>query len=95
MHAAHGDGRGFWLQLSALANLRSQGLSNLVCMVRNCRQEVLDCVTDPSCKAGLDCLQACGPTDQVHSFPSCATVALQERKIHQEGPNKEHEKHVD
>lgn len=67
------------MQLSALANLRSQGLSNVVCMVRNCRKEVLDCVTDPSCKAGLDCLQACGPTDQVPLFLPRVTDALPEQ----------------
>jgi hypothetical protein len=42
-----------------------QDLGVLVNMVSKCGPQILACVTDPTCKAALDCLQACDPTDQV------------------------------
>ena len=33
-------------------------------MVSKCGPQILACVSDPTCKAALDCLQACDPTDQ-------------------------------
>jgi len=38
------------------------------CMLTNCREEVVACVTDPECKAALDCLTGCGLNDQVCSY---------------------------
>ena len=40
-------------------------LESLRCMAVNCGRQILDCVTDNTCKAGLDCLQACSFNDQV------------------------------
>ena len=37
----------------------------LLCMVKNCRKEVVECVQDERCKAALDALTACGLNDQV------------------------------
>ena len=47
---------------------RRTTLANLACMLRNCGSQVVDCVTDPRCKAALDCLEACGLNDQVCSY---------------------------
>jgi len=44
------------------------GLGNVACMLRNCGSEVVACVTDPQCKAALDCLTECGLNDQVCSY---------------------------
>eukprot|EP00955_Chlamydomonas_euryale_P055802 356224-Chlamydomonas_euryale.AAC.2 len=38
---------------------------SLYCMVTKCGRQITDCVGDPTCKAGLDCLQACSFNDQV------------------------------
>jgi hypothetical protein len=38
---------------------------SLVDMVTKCRQEIVDCVSDPNCKEALDGLSACGLADQV------------------------------
>ena len=40
----------------------------LYCMLTNCGREVIDCVSDPTCKAALDCLTDCGLNDQVCSY---------------------------
>ena len=42
----------------------------LYCMLTNCGREVLACVSDPTCKAALDCLTDCGLNDQVGRTPS-------------------------
>lgn len=34
-------------------------------MIKNCGQKIVDCVTDKTCKAGLDCLEGCAFNDQV------------------------------
>jgi hypothetical protein len=47
-------------------------------MVQKCGPQIFACVNDPDCKAALDCLQACDPTDQVlmpvvaGARPSCS-----------------------
>lgn len=41
------------------------------CMVQHCRNQVMDCVNSPTCKAGLDCLQACTFNDQVGLHWAC------------------------
>jgi len=43
-------------------------LANIACMARNCGSEVVSCVSDPQCKAALDCLEACSLNDQVCSY---------------------------
>ena len=37
-------------------------------MLRNCRREVVSCVTDQGCKQALDCLTAAPPGDQVAAY---------------------------
>ena len=54
-------------RVARIDSLRGRGLGTLACMLRHCRESVLACVTDPDCKAGLDCLTACPPGDQVGS----------------------------
>lgn len=49
---------------------------SLVCMFKNCREEVLACVQDEQCKAALDALAECGLNDQVTSPCCCTDVAL-------------------
>jgi len=44
------------------------GLKALMCMLGNCREQVLGCVNDSECKAGLDCLESCAFNDQVCSY---------------------------
>ena len=41
---------------------------SIQCMVTHCLKEIVTCVTDKTCKAGLDCLQACAFNDQVRGF---------------------------
>lgn len=49
---------------------------SLLCMVKNCREEVVACVQDKQCKAALDALTACGLNDQVpHLLPQTHRLA--------------------
>lgn len=43
-------------------------LQSLYCMIKNCGGKIKDCVTDSTCKAGLDCLQGCAFNDQVGQY---------------------------
>ncbi|GAX80573.1 hypothetical protein CEUSTIGMA_g8010.t1 [Chlamydomonas eustigma] len=43
-------------------------LGSIYCMIKNCGNQVKNCVTDEKCKAGLDCLQACSFNDQVCQY---------------------------
>jgi hypothetical protein len=52
-----------------LDSLRASGPLALARMVSKCGPQIFACVNDPACKAALDCLQACSPTDQV--LPLC------------------------
>ncbi|KAF3781976.1 Violaxanthin de-epoxidase [Nymphaea thermarum] len=56
-----------------LKNLRAKGFSTLTCMVKNCGTEILNCLLDPSCRKALQCLNSCGPTDQVCSYRCIAS----------------------
>lgn len=47
-------------------------------MVQKCGPQIFACVNDPDCKAALDCLQACDPTDQVPVFQFGPGFALSE-----------------
>lgn len=47
----------------------SQDLGTIANMIRKCGPQIFACVNDPDCKAALDCLQGCGPTDQVRLTP--------------------------
>jgi hypothetical protein len=40
-------------------------LASLYCMIKNCGQKIVDCVSDKTCKGGLDCLEGCAFNDQV------------------------------
>jgi len=53
-----------------VANAAQGGLdlALLTCIAQHCREPVAACVTDPTCKAGLDCLAAVPPNDQVASY---------------------------
>ncbi|KAF8063768.1 hypothetical protein HT031_003625 [Scenedesmus sp. PABB004] len=65
-------------------------LSSLLCMVRHCGPKIADCVSDPTCKAGLDCLQGCSFNDQVcqyrcivsHETPKFSDFALCILQLH-------------
>lgn len=53
------------MQVKSLDALRASGPLTIAKMIKNCGPEIFACVNDPECKAALDCLQACSPTDQV------------------------------
>jgi hypothetical protein len=44
------------------------GLKTVACMCQNCSQQLLDCGSDPRCRACLDCLTKCPPNDQVCAY---------------------------
>lgn len=55
-------------RLESVAAADSIGLDGLVCMATKCREPVLNCVRDETCKKALDCLDECGVNDQVCSY---------------------------
>lgn len=55
-------------RLATVDAFRGRGPATLICMLRHCREATLACVTDPDCKAGLDCLAAVPPGDQVAAY---------------------------
>lgn len=55
-------------QVKSLSVNKKTTLSNLFCMVKNCSPQIYACVSDPQCKAALDCLESCGLNDQVCSY---------------------------
>ena len=54
--------------VKSVANTDSTSFAQIACMVGNCRAEILDCLSDPECKAALDCLNSCKGNDQVCSY---------------------------
>lgn len=48
-----------------LVQVKMGDAGSLVCMLKNCRPEVVACMQDEQCKAALDALTACGLNDQV------------------------------
>ena len=44
------------------------GLGEVLCMVKNCGTEILNCVQDATCSKGLECLNTCAFNDQVCSY---------------------------
>ena len=52
----------------SVAALKGRGPGTLLCMLTHCREQVLACVTDPTCKAGLDALAAAPPGDAVAAY---------------------------
>ncbi|XP_054805600.1 violaxanthin de-epoxidase, chloroplastic [Prosopis cineraria] len=56
-----------------LKNLRSKGFSTLNCMVKNCGQEILNCLLDSNCRKALQCLNKCSPVDQVCNYRCIAS----------------------
>lgn len=55
-------------KVKALSVNKKTTLKNLFCMISNCSPQIYDCVSDPQCKAALDCLESCGLNDQVCSY---------------------------
>lgn len=49
------------------------GLGELGCMLTKCPKEIFSCVTDPTCKTALDCLDSCAFNDQVCSYRCIAS----------------------
>ena len=49
------------------------GISELACMLTKCPKEIFSCVTDPTCKTALDCLDSCAFNDQVCSYRCIAS----------------------
>lgn len=47
---------------------------SLVCMFKNCREQVVACVQDEQCKTALGALSACGLNDQVPCFILVCTL---------------------
>lgn len=58
------------VQVPRLDSLRASGPLALARMIKKCGPQIFACVNDPDCKAALDCLQSCSPTDQVGVSPS-------------------------
>lgn len=59
--------------ISVLKNLRAKGFSTLNCMVKNCGQQILNCLLDPNCRKALQCLNKCSPVDQVCNYRCIAS----------------------
>ena len=55
-------------RLPSVAAADKIDLPGYVCLARNCRKQVVDCVRDDMCKTALDCLDECGMNDQVCSY---------------------------
>ncbi len=49
-------------------------LASLACMLQHCSSQIVSCVTDATCKAGLDCLQACSFNDQARGVLDAASL---------------------
>lgn len=60
-------------KVRALSVNKKTTLRNLYCMVKNCSPQIYACVSDPNCKAALDCLEKCGLNDQVCSYQCIVT----------------------
>ncbi|CAI5466894.1 unnamed protein product [Closterium sp. Yama58-4] len=56
------------VDVPALRNLRAADSSSLQCMVGNCGPIILECFLDEQCRTAINCLNECGPTDQVCSY---------------------------
>merc|ERR1712048_731815 len=53
--------------------LQQADIKSLQCMFTNCYQEVVDCISDPTCRSALVCLDNCAANDQVCSY-RCITT---------------------
>jgi hypothetical protein len=58
--------------VQAVTTSDNTGLSELKCMVGNCKDEMLHCFSSPKCREALDCLNKCKSNDQVCSY-KCIT----------------------
>lgn len=58
----------YFAEVPLLQSMRAQDPATIFRMVQKCGPQIFACVNDPDCKAALDCLQACDPTDQVCSY---------------------------
>jgi len=52
----------------AVTSTDETGLKEVPCMCSNCAKEMVDCFSDPVCRAALDCLNSCKGNDQVCSY---------------------------
>jgi hypothetical protein len=59
--------------VEAMRVKRDTGPRELWSIVSNCGGEVLECVSDPECKAALDCLTECEDSDQVGQYRCIAS----------------------
>jgi hypothetical protein len=48
---------------------RPPGLGLVACLVTKCRPQLVACLRDATCKACVDCLNACPANDQVRVYP--------------------------
>ena len=55
-------------RVEILQSLRATDLNTLKCMIKNCGPQILACLSNPSCRKALSCLNSCAPTDQVCSY---------------------------
>jgi hypothetical protein len=56
---------------------KKTGIKTLACILGKCRAQTVACVSDPTCKACLDCLTSCPPNDQVSGYIcNCVLVVL-------------------
>jgi hypothetical protein len=46
-------------------------------MIRHCGRQIMDCVGDKTCKAGLDCLEGCEFNDQVCQYRYARVLCTQ------------------
>lgn len=68
-------------QLSSVVSATSSdktGLGELGCMCTKCGKQMASCLTDPTCKKALDCLNKCKSNDQVCAY-RCITSYETER----------------
>ena len=52
----------------AATSSEKTGLKQLACMCTNCGSQMVECISDPTCKKALDCLDKCKSNDQVCSY---------------------------
>ena len=64
-------------QVPQLTDLRASGPAVIASMVQKCGPQIYACVNDPECKAALDCLQACSPTDQASTVRTLHYLSMQ------------------
>lgn len=54
--------------VKSVTSTENTQLSQFDCMLKNCKDELINCFKDPKCRAALDCLNKCRGNDQVCSY---------------------------